>query len=890
MGWTPMEPDYATCGMTNWVGSFDPVMFLYFMLATVLIPYPVYVFVATVFKWEHRTKRPARHYQDVLHATSYGVIVFIFGNYAQTLNWVTILAFWITWPSYSLIAELDFAKTSLPSWKSWPFGMYALFVGATAVVLVFAGYHIYLGVVLNRTVPGFLGYYLLGLLIPVILTLIGYASLKQQNNDMFGLSKVYNWMLNLQWRREAYVAKKKFEKQQKIDAAKQKTIDPPVAATGESTGVQLQQQQPAADQQQQHPTTADALDVAAVQFSIQPYSAYVWSAATPGYFHPHHWQLFYTLAFFTRFDHWVSRVGGGITLACYMQGIMDLQPATIYARFSAEFPDGFAPTTNTTTTNAATTAKPMLRWLDSDGDWIEIRRDDKDFEQILLQVMGKSGVVHIQSGFTSWVGEPTTQLGTLMHRQVYEKVMDSFDHLSRTVVKLPPISNVLIVTKPDPKLAKLTKELSIWLMETFPAITLFIDKKLQDRSAFKYQEILNQRPEWKDRMQFWSKDDCQGGKKEKQIHLAVTLGGDGTVLYTTWMFQQRVPPIVAFHLGSLGFLTNFCFDSYKPTMTNIIRGEGMNLNIRMRLQCSVYKYKEGPTPHGPLQQLPVQLLTANGLDPHSKLYAAVARQRESTLTVSSTTAGAGGSDDSGSDDEHEESRRQRVELHRKTEIMRRVKEMDSKRGTEVADLGVCHEQGRTLIHHTPNTQATYPSVGVDVGGGVSNEEMMMPTDTWQVLNEVTVDRGSNAGMLQLELFVDGNHVTTILADGLVIATATGSTAYSLSIGGSLIHPDKNSIIISPIAPHSLTARPMIIPGTKHLRVCVPASSRTTAWASFDGRHRQELERGDSVMITASRYPATTICRRDQSTDWFTGLTQVLNWNSRVLQKPLESHL
>ncbi|KAG0215462.1 hypothetical protein BGX33_001203 [Mortierella sp. NVP41] len=362
MGWTPMEPDLDTCGMTNWVGSFDPVMFIYFMLATVLIPYPVYVFVATVFDWEHKAKRPARHYQDLLHATSYGVIVFIFGNYARTLNWVTILAFWITWPSYSLIAELDFAKTSLPSWKTWPRGMYVLFAGATGVVLAFAGYHIYLGVVLNRTVPGFLGYYLLGLLIPVILTLIGYACLKQQNADVFGLSKVYNWILHLRWRRATFVAKRQFEKQQKIEAAKKKTIDAPAAAVSSASSatpagtvvVQVEGEQQHGSQHvsrtgshdnlvytnnndtqlQQHnnaylsPSTEQQpqqqLDVIAPesQFTVQPYKPYVWSAAVPGYFHPHHWQLFYTLAFFTRFDHWVSRVGGGITLACYMQGIM----------------------------------------------------------------------------------------------------------------------------------------------------------------------------------------------------------------------------------------------------------------------------------------------------------------------------------------------------------------------------------------------------------------------------------------------------------------------------------------------------------------------------------------------------------------------------------------
>lgn len=193
----------------------------------------------------------------------------------------------------------------------------------------------------------------------------------------------------------------------------------------------------------------------------------------------------------------------------------------------------------------------------------------------------------------------------------------------------------------------------------------------------------------------------------------------------------------------------------------------------MRLQCSVYKYKEGPNIYSPLQQQPDQMLPINGLDVHSTNVAPM-----TTLTSSSATAGD--SDDSDGDDE-EELRRQRVESRQKAEILRRVKEMDSKRGTEVMDLGICHEKGQTLITRVP-TPSTRPdgisriSIGVGEAGG---EEVIRPTDTWQVLNEVTIDRGSNANMLQLELFVDGNHVTTILADGLVIATATGSTAYSV---------------------------------------------------------------------------------------------------------------
>ncbi|RKP25533.1 ATP-NAD kinase-like domain-containing protein, partial [Syncephalis pseudoplumigaleata] len=121
-----------------------------------------------------------------------------------------------------------------------------------------------------------------------------------------------------------------------------------------------------------------------------------------------------------------------------------------------------------------------------------------------------------------------------------------------------------------------------------------------------------------------------------------------------------------------------------------------------------------------------------------------------------------------------------------------------------------------------------------------------------------------------------------------IATATGSTAYSLSANGSLVHPEKNSMLVTPICPHTLTCRPMIIPGTKRLRIAVSHNSRSSAWASFDGRHRIGLKRGDSIVITASQHPVITVSRENQSIDWFTSLREVLNWNERKTQKPLLS--
>lgn len=85
-------------------------------------------------------------------------------------------------------------------------------------------------------------------------------------------------------------------------------------------------------------------------------------------------------------------------------------------------------------------------------------------------------------------------------------------------------------------------------------------------------------------------------------------------------------------------------------------------------------------------------------------------------------------------------------------------------------------------------------------------------------------------------------MTTVQADGLTVSTPTGSTAYSLSAGGSLVHPEIPALLLTPICAHSLSFRPMLLPDSVELRICVPFNSRSTAWASFDGRGRVELRR------------------------------------------------
>jgi len=160
-----------------------------------------------------------------------------------------------------------------------------------------------------------------------------------------------------------------------------------------------------------------------------------------------------------------------------------------------------------------------------------------------------------------------------------------------------------------------------------------------------------------------------------------------------------------------------------------------------------------------------------------------------------------------------------------------------------------------------------------------------PDGTHNILNEVVLDRGPNATMSTLELFGDNEHFTTVQADGICVATPTGSTAYNLAAGGSLCHPDNPVILVTAICAHTLSFRPIILPDTIVLRVGVPYDARTSSWASFDGRERVELKAGDYVTISASRFPFPSVLPLERKTeDWIDSISRTLNWNSRQRQK------
>ena len=154
------------------------------------------------------------------------------------------------------------------------------------------------------------------------------------------------------------------------------------------------------------------------------------------------------------------------------------------------------------------------------------------------------------------------------------------------------------------------------------------------------------------------------------------------------------------------------------------------------------------------------------------------------------------------------------------------------------------------------------------------------------LNEIAVSRGSQS-LIDVDVYADRLQVTKVLADGLVLATPTGSTAYSMSAGGSMVHPAVPCTLFTPICPHSLSARPMLFPDSAAITIEVPPTARSSAVASFDGKTPVELYHGDALVVKVSPFPLPAVCKDSENDDWFEVVTGVLQWNQRAaFQKPL----
>ena len=159
------------------------------------------------------------------------------------------------------------------------------------------------------------------------------------------------------------------------------------------------------------------------------------------------------------------------------------------------------------------------------------------------------------------------------------------------------VRNVMIVTKArDNQLVYMTRELARFLLTTprygsDVGVNVYVDAKLRHGKRFNAAGIVEEDPRFKEMLKYWTPDLCWS--RPDMFDLVLTLGGDGTVLFTSWLFQRIVPPTLSFSLGSLGFLTSFEYERYKDHLNRIMGPDGMKVNLRMRFTCTVYRDSVG---------------------------------------------------------------------------------------------------------------------------------------------------------------------------------------------------------------------------------------------------------------------------------------------------------
>lgn len=245
------------------------------------------------------------------------------------------------------------------------------------------------------------------------------------------------------------------------------------------------------------------------------------------------------------------------------------------------------------------------------------------------------------------------------------------------------------------------------------------------------------------------------------VDMTVCIGGDGVILHASKLFSGKCPPVLAFSMGSLGFLASHPIEAYAKTLRACTRSRsgGSFITMRMRLKCEVIR-------------------------------AGNARPNES--------------------------------------------------------------------------------------------------EVFSVLNEAVVSRGTSPYLSMIECYEQGRLITKVQADGVILSTPTGSTAYSAAAGGSMVHPSVPGILFTPICPHTLSFRPVVLPDSSELELRIPADARSSAWGFFDGSQRRVLEHGDRIRVRRSDHPMPTFSQVDQTGDWLSSLYRCLSWNDRVDQKPMNN--
>ncbi|KAF8980981.1 NADH kinase pos5 [Entomortierella lignicola] len=313
---------------------------------------------------------------------------------------------------------------------------------------------------------------------------------------------------------------------------------------------------------------------------------------------------------------------------------------------------------------------------------------------------------------------------------------------------------ILIIKKQnDEQTDKSLVEVASWIHSNYPHMNVVVEpdvaREFSGKLPFLYTIPDNKRDEY-----------------TRVTDLVVTLGGDGTILHTSSLFNSAVPPVISFSMGTLGFLLPYHINNYKAAIGKLIDTRQASLLLRMRLKCTLH--------------------------------------------------GADG---------------------------RRLQAKD--------------------------------------GSGRIND--------LTVMNEVNLHRGRYPHLTWIGCYVDGHLITEAVADGLIVASPTGSTAYSLSAGGSIVHPSIQSLLLTPICPRSLSFRPVLLPPNATIQLKIGEKSRGPAEVSLDGKETFFLDKNEFLQVCMSAFPMPCVNRVHAGEDWIKDINDLLKWNQGFHNKQSMSH-
>ncbi|KAF9113227.1 NADH kinase pos5 [Mortierella sp. AM989] len=313
---------------------------------------------------------------------------------------------------------------------------------------------------------------------------------------------------------------------------------------------------------------------------------------------------------------------------------------------------------------------------------------------------------------------------------------------------------ILIIKKQnDEQTDKALIDVASWIHSKYPQMNVVVEpdvaQEFSRQLPFLYTIPENKRDEY-----------------TRVTDLVVTLGGDGTILHTSALFNSAVPPVISFSMGTLGFLLPYHINNYQTAISKLIDTRQASLLLRMRLKCTLH--------------------------------------------------GADG---------------------------RRLQAKD--------------------------------------GSGRIND--------LTVMNEVNLHRGRYPHLTWIGCYVDGHLITEAVADGLIVASPTGSTAYSLSAGGSIVHPSIQSLLLTPICPRSLSFRPVLLPPNATIQLKIGEKSRGPAEVSLDGKETFFLDKNEFLQVCMSAFPMPCVNRVHAGEDWIKDINDLLKWNQGFHNKQSMSH-